>query len=61
MLISKEIGQGWSFTQISGGRGTKDGEWLEASAFPTTVHVELIRKNIIPDPVCVNQILDCAP
>jgi beta-mannosidase len=54
MLTSKEIKDGWSFTQVTGGRGTKDGEWLETTAFPTTVHVELIRKNIIPDPVFHN-------
>lgn len=32
---------GWTFTQIGGGQGTEDGEWLETSAFPTSVHVEL--------------------
>ncbi len=41
----------WSFTQIGGGEGTKDGEWLQASQFPTTVHVELLKHKKIPDPV----------
>ncbi|KAF8165386.1 glycoside hydrolase family 2 protein [Crassisporium funariophilum] len=41
----------WSFTQVGGGEGTKDGEWLEVSSFPTTVHVELIKRKIIPDPM----------
>ncbi|KAF8915918.1 glycoside hydrolase family 2 protein [Mucidula mucida] len=40
----------WSFTQIGGGQGTKDGEWLQASSFPTTVHVELLELKKIPDP-----------
>ncbi|KAK0482107.1 glycoside hydrolase family 2 protein [Armillaria luteobubalina] len=40
----------WSFTQIGGGEGTKDGEWLQASQFPTTVHVELLKHKKIPDP-----------
>lgn len=43
----------WSFTQIGGGQGTKDGEWLTTSEFPTTVHVELLRLKRIPDPVSV--------
>ncbi|KAF8913858.1 beta-mannosidase [Gymnopilus junonius] len=40
----------WSFTQVGGGEGTKDGEWLDVSSFPTTVHVELLKLNRIPDP-----------
>ncbi|TRM61591.1 glycoside hydrolase family 2 protein [Schizophyllum amplum] len=40
----------WSFTQIGGGEGTKDGEWLQCCEFPTTVHVELLRLGRIPDP-----------
>lgn len=40
----------WSFTQIGGGEGTKDGEWLQASQFPTTVHVELLKHKKIPNP-----------
>ncbi|KAJ7228703.1 glycoside hydrolase family 2 protein [Mycena pura] len=42
--------QDWSFTQIGGGEGTKDGEWLAVSQFPTTVHVELLKLKRIPDP-----------
>jgi beta-mannosidase len=41
----------WSFTQIGGGQGTKDGEWLQTSSFPTTVHAELLKLKRIPDPV----------
>ncbi len=41
----------WTFTQIGGGQGTQDGEWLETSAFPTSVHVELLHSRKIPDPV----------
>lgn len=41
---------GWTFTQIGGGQGTEDGEWLETSAFPTSVHVELLHSKKIPDP-----------
>lgn len=41
----------WSFTQIGGGKGTEDGEWLQVSSFPTTVHVELLKLQKIPDPV----------
>ncbi|KAJ6599110.1 glycoside hydrolase family 2 protein [Mycena vulgaris] len=42
--------QDWSFTQVDGGEGTKDGEWLKVSRFPTTVHVELLNLKRIPDP-----------
>ncbi|KAJ7095340.1 glycoside hydrolase family 2 protein [Mycena belliarum] len=42
--------QDWSFTQVGGGEGTKDGEWLKVSQFPTTVHVELLHLKRIPDP-----------
>ena len=45
------LGGGWGFTQIGGGQGTEDGEWLETSAFPTSVHVELLHSRKIPDPV----------
>lgn len=51
MSIIETIASGWQFTQIGGGRGTKNGEWLPASEFPTTVHVELLKAKIIPDPV----------
>ncbi|KAL1739887.1 galactose-binding domain-like protein, partial [Schizophyllum fasciatum] len=40
----------WFFTQIGGGDGTKDGEWVQCSEFPTTVHVELLKLKRIPDP-----------
>ncbi|KNZ79844.1 putative beta-mannosidase B [Termitomyces sp. J132] len=40
----------WSFTQVGGGTGTQDGEWLPTSEFPTTVHVELLKLKRIPDP-----------
>ncbi|KAL4267421.1 Beta-mannosidase glycosyl hydrolase [Pleurotus pulmonarius] len=49
-MVTKEISSGWSFTQIGGGEGTKDGEWVPASSFPTTVHVELLKLGRIPDP-----------
>ncbi|KAJ6515937.1 glycoside hydrolase family 2 protein [Mycena sanguinolenta] len=42
--------QDWKFTQLGGGEGTKDGEWLPVSQFPTTVHVELLNLKRIPDP-----------
>ncbi|THV08604.1 glycoside hydrolase family 2 protein [Dendrothele bispora CBS 962.96] len=38
------------FTQIGSGEGTKDGEWLPVSQFPTSVHVELLNLKRIPDP-----------
>ncbi|KAH9006794.1 beta-mannosidase [Lactarius hatsudake] len=41
---------GWTFTQIGGGQGTEENEWLETSAFPTSVHVELLHLKKIPDP-----------
>ncbi|KAG7097005.1 hypothetical protein E1B28_004399 [Marasmius oreades] len=40
----------WSFTQVGGGEGTGDGEWLPVHQFPTTVHVELLHLKRIPDP-----------
>ncbi|KAK7061680.1 beta-mannosidase B [Favolaschia claudopus] len=42
--------QDWTFTQLGGGQGTKDGEWLPVTQFPTTVHVELLKLKRIPDP-----------
>ncbi|VDC02568.1 unnamed protein product [Peniophora sp. CBMAI 1063] len=48
--LRRELHDGWSFTQIGGGEGTKDGEWLETASFPTSVHVELLRLKRIPDP-----------
>jgi len=49
-LTSRSLTE-WSFTQVGGGEGTKDGEWLGVSSFPTTVHVELLKLKKIPDPV----------
>ncbi|KIY73725.1 glycoside hydrolase family 2 protein [Cylindrobasidium torrendii FP15055 ss-10] len=40
----------WAFTQIGGGQATVDGEWIQVSSFPTTVHVELLKQGKIPDP-----------
>ncbi|KAI9452082.1 beta-mannosidase [Russula earlei] len=40
----------WKVTQIGGGPGSEDGEWSKVSAFPTTVHVELLHSGQIPDP-----------
>lgn len=51
MSITRSLTQDWSFTQVGGGRGTKNGEWLAVSQFPTTVHVELLKAERIPDPV----------
>lgn len=53
--ISRSL-EKWSFTQVGGGEGTEDGEWLEVSSFPTTVHVELLKLGRIPDPVRRNLI-----
>ncbi|KZP32901.1 glycoside hydrolase family 2 protein [Athelia psychrophila] len=50
MSIIKQLNENWSFTQVGGGDGTKDGEWLAVSQFPTTVHVELLKLKKIPDP-----------
>ncbi|KAA1466453.1 beta-mannosidase [Dentipellis sp. KUC8613] len=41
---------GWSFNQVGGGKGTGKEEWLPISEFPTSVHVELLKLNKIPDP-----------
>lgn len=50
MSITRYLTQDWSFTQVGGGRGTKNGEWLAVLQFPTTVHVELLKAERIPDP-----------
>lgn len=47
----KELGEGWSFTEIGSGEGTENGEWLSIEHVPTTVHVELLKVERIPDPV----------
>jgi len=49
--MDKRLLRDWSFTQVDGGEGTKKGEWLPVSEFPTTVHVELLKLHRIPDPV----------
>lgn len=51
MSCIKPLNENWSFTQVGGGYGTKDGEWLAISKIPTTVHVELLKLKRIPDPV----------
>lgn len=53
MVFKSTALEEWSFTQVGGGDGTKDGEWLQVSSFPTTVHVELLKLKRIPDPVRV--------
>jgi beta-mannosidase len=50
-LATSRALQEWHFTQVGGGAGTKNGEWLQVDSFPTTVHVELIKLKRIPDPV----------
>ncbi|KAH9483065.1 Beta-mannosidase B [Psilocybe cubensis] len=41
----------WLFTQVQqGATERKVKEWLQVSSFPTTVHVELIKQKLIPDP-----------
>ena len=47
----EELVEGWTFTEIGGGQGTKDCEWLNVERVPTTVHVELLKAGRIPDPV----------
>jgi beta-mannosidase len=51
MGTTRELIEGWSFTEIGGGQGTGDGEWLKVERVPTTVHVELLGAGRIPDPV----------
>ncbi|KAI9574617.1 glycoside hydrolase family 2 protein [Boletus coccyginus] len=50
MSAIRTIASGWQFSQVGGGKGTNDGEWLSVSEFPTTVHVELLKSKRIPDP-----------
>ena len=51
MSAISTLASGWQFSQVGGGHGTADGEWLSVSEFPTTVHVELLKSKRIPDPV----------
>lgn len=57
MSSIRTLASGWQFSQVGGGQGTNDGEWLPVSEFPTTVHVELLKSKRIPDPVrlCVKR------
>ena len=57
---SRDIHDGWSFRRTdkpdaidasSGELGHGDG--FEVQEFPTTVHVELLKRKLIPDPVCI--------
>lgn len=48
--IIRQLDRGWAFSEIGGGQGTKDGEWLSIDEIPTTVHVELLKAKRIPDP-----------
>ncbi|KAH8106015.1 glycoside hydrolase family 2 protein [Cristinia sonorae] len=50
--VIRAINNAWQFTQIGGGNRdvVKEGEWLEVTEFPTTVHVELLKAKKIPDP-----------
>ncbi|KAH7916082.1 glycoside hydrolase family 2 protein [Hygrophoropsis aurantiaca] len=50
MSTIRSLAQGWSFTQVGGGQGTKNDEWLAVPQIPTTVHVELLKLKRIPDP-----------
>lgn len=50
MTSKQYLDKGWEFTQIGGGEGTQDGEWLQTSKAATSVHVELLRLKKIPDP-----------
>jgi beta-mannosidase len=50
MSVLRPLHDGWSFTQIGGGDGTLDDEWLPTASFPTSVHVELLKAKRIPDP-----------
>ncbi|KAJ3841473.1 glycoside hydrolase family 2 protein [Lentinula raphanica] len=47
--MKKVVLDNWAFTQVGGGRGTKEDEYLQATG-PTTVHVELLKAKRIPDP-----------
>jgi len=45
--ITRGLDYGWTFTRIG---ETDNGEWLETSTFPTSVHIELLHLKKIPDP-----------
>lgn len=50
---SRDIHEGWKFKKASpgGNEYVKDGEEFAVQQFPTTVHVELLKQKMIPDPV----------
>jgi beta-mannosidase len=52
--VYRTLDQGWAFTQLgspSPERAMAKDEWLDVLQFPTTVHVELLKREKIPDPV----------
>ena len=51
MATARELHEGWTFTQVGGGQVMKEGEWLPVHHFPTSVHVELLAYQRIPNPV----------
>ena len=51
MATTRDLHEGWTFTQVGGGQVVREGEWLPVKSFPTTVHVELLGYKRIPDPV----------
>ena len=53
----------WRFTQIGEGKRevVTEGEWLEVTQFPTTVHVELLQAKKIPDPVSRSFMMHSVP
>ena len=51
MATTRDLHEGWTFTQVGGGQVVQEGEWLPVKSFPTTVHVELLGYKRIPDPV----------
>ena len=51
MATTRDLHEGWTFTQVVGGQVMKEDEWLPVKSFPTTVHVELLKAGRIPDPV----------
>jgi beta-mannosidase len=56
MHAIRPLTQNWRFTQIGGGLGTENGEWLHAFQFPTTIHTELLKLKKIPDPVSLDRL-----
>jgi hypothetical protein len=54
-LAKQVLNEGWTYslTDAHGAEtgGVEVGEWTPVKAFPTTVHVELLKERKIPDPV----------